>query len=154
MDFKEQIKRFKGIIPIGPRDVSEQIEVLKTKVDIKELALNDLPCQLLKTAMYNATHCILNRNLNVLPEHMLFVAFQVIASKKSCLYLDVNNLNECLIYVIFEKHTGYIMSNNNQLFLDMELARGVSQYEYDTEGEEFRSLVSHLANACQDNIGL
>ena len=54
------------------------------------------------------------------------------------------------VYFIIEAKTQYIFSNSNRLFLELELARGVTQEEFDQEALEFRSLLSRfsrLANA-------
>ena len=51
------------------------------------------------------------------------------------------------IFVVIEEHTRYICSNSNKLFLEMELASGVSQDEYNNEGLVFRSVISHMAMA-------
>jgi len=141
--YDEQVQMFKGTIPIGPKPISELVELLETQVDLKKIALSDLPGHALQTAMLNATHCILNKDLQLKYDNMSFIAFQVIKNDKSRQYCsDVSQ--EKFIYVIFEKHTGYISSNSNRLFLELELARGVSQYEFDIEGDQFRSLLAHL----------
>jgi len=152
MNYDEQVSMFKSAIPIGVKSTSELIELLKAKVDIKEITQNDLFGYTMKAAIFNANHCILNESLQISPNDMSFIIFRVIQNEKSILYYNDTPPEEKFVYAIFEIHTGYTTSNSNQLFLDLELARGVSQQEYDTEGDQFRSLISHLAiSYCEKN---
>lgn len=48
------------------------------------------------------------------------------------------------IYVVFEKGTGYIRSNNNKLLLELFLERGVSQYDFDNDTNWLRSYLFYL----------
>lgn len=147
MNYNEQVQMFKSRIPIGLKSSAELIEYLKQKAEIKEILPSDLPGKIMQTAVDNASHCILNENLQLKADDMSFLVFQVIQGKNSSPYYSDISQDEDFIYVIFERSTGYITSNSNQLFLELELARGVTQHEYDTEGSQFRSLISHLAIA-------
>ncbi|HBC93183.1 MAG TPA: hypothetical protein DCZ10_09885 [Pelotomaculum sp.] len=146
MNYNEQVRMFKHLIPIGPKSISELVEMLEAKADIKEIAPNELPGYARQTAIYNASHCILNEDLQVKPDNMLLLAFQIIQNEKSSYYYSDDIMGDDFIYVVFEKHTEYMWSNSQKLFLELELARGVSQHEFDTEGILFRSLVAHLAS--------
>lgn len=75
---------------------------------------------------------------------MTFHIFQVEKNAKSNKYYN-DDFCEKFVYIIFEEHTGYIFSNSNQLFLELEVAQGVSQTEFDHEGIQFRSILAHLA---------
>ena len=151
INYNEQVRMFKSSIPIGPKTISELVDWLRKQVDIKEIPLSLLHGRTLQTAKYNARHCILNNPLQLNPDDMFFLAFEVIINQKSSRYFDTIYDHE-LIYVVLEEHTGYIFSNSNRLFLDLEFIRGVSQHEFDTEGDEFRSLLSHLAIAyCEEH---
>lgn len=152
MNYNNQIRMFKKMIPIGVKKTSELINFLKTSIDVKEIALNDIPGYAKHSIVYNATHSILNEELQLNPDEMIFFAFLIIKNQRSDKYFQDKYQFENSIYVVFEERTGYIWSNNNRLFVELELERGISQQEFDTEGILFRSLLSHLAILyCDDN---
>jgi hypothetical protein len=109
-----------------------------------EISLEELPAHLAASAVYNASHCILNDHLRTSPGEMSFLVFEIVRNEKSKGYfLDQPDCGH--VYAILEELTGYIWSNSNRLFLELEFVRGVSQEEIDTEGNQFRSIISHLA---------
>ena len=110
---------------------------------MKELSLNMFPPDILNIASYNAANCILNNESRLNIQEMRFALFQVIKNRKSLEYYPDD---ENFVYVIIEKHIKYIMSNSDKLFLELELFKGVTKEEYETEGLQFRSLLSRLAN--------
>jgi hypothetical protein len=151
MNYNEQVHMFKDMIPIGPRSVADLVMLLRKQIELVELSLNDLPVSVSMNIAYNATHCILNDDLRLRPEDMSFIAFKLKRNEKSIGYF-LNQTDGDDIYIAFEENTGYIWSNCNRLFIEQEFARGVSQYEIETEGNQFRNLVSHLAmNYCERN---
>ena len=151
LNYDEQVRMFKDSIPIGPKTIPELVDWLRKQVDIKEIPLSALPGRALQTAKHNAMTCILNDGLQLKPDDMSFLAFEVKINPKSSRYSDTL-YDHNMIYVVFEEHNGYIFSNSNRLFFDLEFIRGVSQHELDTEGNEFRSLLSHLAiSYCEEH---
>lgn len=150
MNYKKQVKLFKKIIPIGLKSVPELIDLLGRKADIKELKPETLPSHWLPIAMFNAAHSICNDELKLDPQDMIFRVFEVIRNEKSKLYFK-NCDDDEMLTVIFEEHTGYVCTDSNRLFLELEYTRGVSKEEYDNEGMQFRSLLSHLATTyCEE----
>lgn len=145
MNYAEQVAMFKDSIPIGKKQTFELVDFLKNQVDVREIKLNDLPGNVAKMVIFNAVHCILNNDLQLNSKDMSFLVFQIIKNEKSYKYFTDKGQRGKFVYIVFEEHTGYISSNSNQLFLEFELARGVTQHEFDTEGNQFRSLISHLA---------
>ena len=145
MSYDEQVRMFKDSVMIGPKSVSELVEYLNVIVDVAELTSVDLPAHILQIAESNATKCILNDALQLDSSEMSISAYKVILSDKSKQYLGSEILDDDFIYVVFEEHTGYILSNSNRLFLDLEYARGVSQQEFDSEGDQFQSIIAHMA---------
>jgi hypothetical protein len=142
----ELIRRFKGFVPVGPTPIQELVKLLGEQVNIKGIAPSELPGQAMPVAMYNAYHCIFNQELQLTPDRMLFYVFQILRDKKSSRYYASEDVIDDFIYVIFEKHTGYIWSNSQWLFLELVFAKGVSQHELATEGLQFLSLFSYFEN--------
>lgn len=152
MNYDEQVQTFKGIIPIGQLPVSELIKLLRNQVDIMAIPIHTLPTHTMNFLCFNAVHCILNETLQIKTEDLSFQIFHIAENDKStCYYRSMPSMDKP-VYVVFEEHTGYISSNSNQLFIELELAQGVSQCEYDTEGNRFRTLISHLAIALSEKI--
>ncbi len=152
MNYNEQIRMFKKKISVGVKKTSELINIFKAKADIKEILLNDIPGYTKNSIIYNVKHSMLNEYLQLNPNEMIFFAFLMIKNQKSEKYFCDKYQFEKFIYVVFEEHTGYVWSNNNRLFVELELERGVSQQEFYTEGILFRSLLSHIAILyCDDN---
>lgn len=150
MSYDEQVEMFKKTIPIGPKQAPELIDCLMEMVDVNEISLSNLPGFALQNAYFNATNCILNADLKLAPSDLSFVAYNVIRNDKRDKYIS-NSLENELLFVIFEKQTGYVSSNSDRLFLDLELVRGVSRREFDAEGDQFRSLIAHRAiTYCED----
>lgn len=143
IEYEMQKRMYKHLIPIGEKSFEEIVSFLKSKVDVRELSVKTFPPEVLNIATYNAENCILNNEHRLSAQEMCFSLFQVIKSKKS---LDYYPDNEVFVYVIIEKHIKYIMSNSDKLFLELELFKGVTEKEYETEGLQFRSLLSYLAN--------
>lgn len=147
MNYDEQVKMFKSSIPIGPKSVAELVSILQSELNIEKIELCTTNSQIMRNATFNATHCVLNSKLKIPSEKMEFLTYKVNRDEKSEIYYqNVSDPNE-FIYIIFEKLTGYLTSNSNLLFRKMELARGVSQEEFDMEGPQFQSLISRLAIA-------
>lgn len=154
MSYEEQVRMFKSKVPIGIKEVPELVELLRTKVDLVEIAPEDMPKSLIESSGYNATHCILNDELHLKPEELSFVVYRVVDNAKSKEYLAKEHHEDYFVFVIFEHRTGYMWSNSTRIFLEMELARGVSQQEYDSEGWQFRSIIAHLAIAYCEEHGI
>ena len=108
--------------------------------------MDKLPGSFAESARFNATHCVLNEELRLQPDDMVFRAFEVERNEKSEAYFsDPYELQNDFMYVIFEEHTVFVWSTCSKLFLELELTRGVSRQEIDEEGVQYRSLLAHLA---------
>ena len=150
--YDKLVKMFKDKIPVGVKTLAQVIDVLKAKVDTEEIKVIDLDVDDIlttevKVAAFNAYHCMDNTNLQIKPEDMSFFVFKIVRNEKSKPYYDKmpEDIKHEGIYVILEEHTGYILSNSNSLFVELEVERGVSQHEIDTDGDQFKSLIFHLA---------
>ena len=153
MEYNQQLKMFKDIVPIGIISVPEIVELLKQRLDIAEITLDEFPGPIVDVAKFNASNCIFNTGLQLKPEEMSFRAFRVIKNEKSAHY-DISYQISCqedeCIYIIFEENSGYFLTNSNWLLIELELARGVSEQEIVSEDIQFRSLLSHLAIALEE----
>jgi len=145
---EDQRKKLKDIIPVGVKSTTELIEALKLKFDVTEITATDLDsfAGLMDSIVFNACNCILNEDLQLKPESMLFIIFRIELNDKSMYYFENRQFKEDpFLYIVFEKHTGYFSSNSEHLATELAFTQGVSENEIDTNGLLFKSLVVGLA---------
>lgn len=153
MKYAEQVRRFKHLVPIGPKTVPELIEVLKSKVDVEELSVDVLYPQDLARHQFNILHADANRELHLRPEDLVFRVFRVIMNEKGRPYFEpyfgsqgmIDTVPPEYFHVIFEEKTGYVDSRSNSLASELRIARGVSQQDVDSESIAYRSLLASIA---------
>ncbi len=153
MKYAEQVRRFKHLVPIGPKTVPELIEVLKSKVDVEEMSVDALYPQKLALYKFNIMHSSLGEKLQGGAEELTFRVFRVIMNEKGRPYFEPYFGSEGMIdtvppeyfYVIFEEKTGYVDSRSNSLASELRIARGVSQQDVDSESIAYRSLLASIA---------
>lgn len=149
MNYDEQLKSFKHLIKIGPKTVLELSILLKNKLTVQEIGAEKFSDYYREALKLNAFYCINNEKLQIMPDEMVFRFFEVIMDKRARQYFAAEPntlLMQDMCYIIFEEKTGYMCSSSNKLFIDMMLARGVSQEDYDNESLQFRALLGYLAS--------
>lgn len=154
VDYAEQVRRYKHLIPIGPRPVTELIELLQGRYVVEEIPEEALADNILTMYRNNAFYSVNNIALQVRPREMVLRFFAVFKDKRSRRVVRLPVMTLCDIdYVVLEEKTGYIAAADRRLLLELELARGVSREEFVGEGPELRSLLSHIAMAAGDLAG-
>lgn len=131
------LKKYEYKITPGEKSVEELIDFLKGKVDIAESAITELFKSIFEHIIQNAVHGILNQK-NLTANELNFIVYKVLKNNRSNSYYQshvriVDHCEDATIYVVFEKRTGSIYSNNNKLFLELSIERGVSQYDFDND---------------------
>ena len=146
MEYNELLKRYKHLIKIGSKPVPELIDYLKNKLTVQEISSKEFPNYYCDAIKSNAYYCLLNDELQIQPDEMVFRFFKVIMDKRAKQYLaeEPHNILWGMCYIVFEERTGYIDSSSNKLFLDIMLERGVPQEDYDNEGLQFRCLLTYF----------
>ena len=78
--------------------------------------------------MYNAVNAITNQRVQADQNELEFVCYKLekVADNKKYNYA-LRTSHGSFVYVIFEKKTGYILSNSSRLHLELVLAQGVTQ---------------------------
>lgn len=82
---------------------------------------------------------------NILPENIKFYAYRVEDSTASKRYYQEMDDDE-KIYVYIEEISRYIESNSSGLFTELELYKGISQYDYDNNTDKLIEYLTH----CKD----
>ena len=136
---KTLIKKYKNPSIIGEKSTEEMIAYLKEKFIIKDITQNISDIQI-KIFKFNVMHS-LDRE-NILPEDIKFYAYQVERSKSSKRYYKEMDDDE-KIYVYIDEASGCIESNSCRLFTELELYKGISQYDYDNNTDK---LIEYLTN--------
>ena len=124
---KRLIKKYKNPSIIGEKSIEEVIDYLKQKFVIKDITQNISDIEM-KICRFNIMHSLDGEN--ILPENIKFYAYRVEDSTASKRYYQEMDDDE-KIYVYIEEISRYIESNSSGLFTELELYKGISQYDYD-----------------------
>lgn len=142
------INKYKFKITPGEKTVEELILFLKGKVDITETVITELTQSILEHVKYNVIHGIRNQD-NLSADDLNFNVFKLLKNEKSNSYYqyyvpNIANYNDNTIYIVFEKKTRSIYTNNNKLLLELFIERGISQYDYDNNTNLLSAYLFHL----------
>lgn len=139
---KRLIKKYKNPSIIGEKSIEEVITYLKQKFVIKDITQNISDIEM-KICRFNIMHSLDGEN--ILPENIKFHAYRVEDSTASKRYYQEMDDDE-KIYVYIEEVSGYIESNSSGLFTELELYKGISQYDYDNNTDKLIEYLTH----CKD----
>lgn len=132
------ISLYKPQIKPKQKSISELYAWLNNHLDIDEFPLTEFSNSFVKQLKLSAAKAITNAELNLAVEQLQFVAYRLLLSEKNSAYNEVLCESKAkFIYVIFEKRTGYISTNNSQLLLELSVEQGISQYDYDNTTSRF-----------------
>lgn len=139
---KRLIKKYKNPSIIGEKSIEEVIDYLKQKFVIKDITQNISDIEM-KICRFNIMHSLDGEN--ILPENIKFYAYRVEDSTESKRYYQEMDDDE-KIYVYIEEISRYIESNSSGLFTELELYKGISQYDYDNNTDKLIEYLTH----CKD----
>ena len=139
---KSLIKKYKNPSIIGEKSIEEVIDYLKQKFVIKDITqkISDIE---IKRFKFNIVHSLDGENIS--PENIKFYAYRVEDSTASKRYYQEMDDDE-KIYVYIEEISRYIESNSSGLFTELELYKGISQYDYDNNTDKLIEYLTH----CKD----
>lgn len=143
------LKKYKHKIIPGEKSVEELIDYLKGKVDIVEIATSELIPSIFQYIKFNVVNCMRNHDLNLTASDLNLLAYKLIKNNNNTSYYQEfkhisNDYEYDIIYVVFEKRTGYINSNCNKLLLELFIEQGISQYDYDHDTILLTGYISYL----------
>lgn len=114
--------------------------VQKLKREYGAVQLEDHQIPSLWMHKFNAVHLPLNEESLHLPEDQLRIkAIMLPAAAKAQGAYDIRDSDreDVMPYLAYEEQVGYRYSNSNRLFLETDIAVGVTQKDVDTESERF-----------------
>lgn len=130
--FENIIAFYKSQIIPQYKDIVALRSWLNKHLDIEEVPLTEFSNSFIKQLNFSATNAITNKELKLKAEQFQFVSYRLLPTDKNYVYNAVlSKTREKYIYVIIERNTGYISTNNAQLHLELTIEQGVSQYDYD-----------------------
>ena len=133
------IKKYKNSSIIGEKSTEEVIAYLKEKFIIKDITQVILDIEI-KRFKFNIIHSLDGENIS--SEDIKFHAYHVERSKASKRYYKEMD-DDVKIYVYIDEASGCIESNSCGLFTELELYKGISQYDYDNNTDK---LIEYLTN--------
>lgn len=136
--FENLIALYKPQIIPQQKNILELHGWLSSHFNIEEFPLTEFSNSFIKQLYFSVANAITNEKLRLKAEQFQFVSYRLLPTDKNCVYNAVlHKIGEKYIYVIFEKNTGYISTNNAQLHLELSVEQGVSQYDYDNNTDIF-----------------
>ena len=124
---------------VCPKKKMEDLLIwLRNSVDVTEIDSSYFSKSFRDHLKHNAVHAVSNYRLQVSEDAMKFAYFKLEQTAKNEEYNRIlNNTNEPFVYVVFEEKTGYILSNNEQLFFSLIIEQGVNQEDIDSNSFYF-----------------
>ena len=141
------LEHYKPMISPKEKNFEELHHWLEVKVDIEEIPLSAFTTAFIKHLDFNAENAITNA-AQLKAADFIFTAYKLLPTKKNETYnAKLNGKKEKFIYVILEEKTGYILTNNAKLHLELTIEKGISQNDYDHDTArlmEYISCIEHL----------
>ena len=132
--FENLIALYKPQIIPQHKDISDLYNWLNNRLDIEEVPLTEFSNSFIKQLNFSAANAITNKELKLKTDQFQFVSYRLLPTDKNYVYNAIlRQTGEKYIYVIFERNTGYISTNNAQLHLELSVEQGVRQYDYDND---------------------
>lgn len=129
-EFVQCLPREEGCAPLG-----EIVERLKREYGAVELPEERIP-SLKWVHKFNALHMPENQERLHLAEDQLHI--RALQFPKEAGYASrEGNCENDPVYLAFEEQVGYIYSNSNALFLEVEIARGYSRQDIEANTERY-----------------
>lgn len=115
------------------KDFIQFVNWLQKKVVVKQVDLSTFSASFVEHLVCNAINSITNLEIRANRDELDFICYRLENVAHNEAYNDVLKItHERFVYVIFEKKTGYILSNSGKLQLESVIAWGVTQKDKDT----------------------
>lgn len=139
---KDFVRKYPQAIVKGPVPVAQIIEKIKREYGAEELSVNHIP----NGDMYaeNAYFYGCDEQIDIAREDICIKAIRIPVTEQTRHYTqkdfvpwDQDDHGTQDIYVVYEEHVGYAQSNSGKLFLEIAIAKGVSQGDIDCKSENY-----------------
>ncbi len=145
MTKEKLLLRYKPAITPCKKTFEETQIWLKSKYDVEEISLSEFTSAFIKHMKFNALHAITNKTLQLRFDTFKFVAYKLLETEKNKSYnsiLFTNGFTEKFVYIILEQETGYNLANHSKIQLELTIAQGISQYDYDNNTDVLLNYIS------------
>lgn len=150
LDYDELLHTYRGVLVVGRKNTDELFDWLRGMVTVEPIAPHEIGRAGLSCAVENAVRSPEGERLKLAAQNARFAAVRVVRDACSRAYYDVFDRTNTRaypdIYVLIERATGHIDCNSNELFMELELARGVAQRDLDERTQALRSYLVLLAH--------
>lgn len=150
MTGKERLlQTYKKTIKPGLHPFQTFIQPFFLNYDFQPVVFESWDTRFQQALRKNAASCIRNTDC-ITEQKMDFIAYQLVRNQKSEAYYQRRfSTGPGDIFFAYEQKTGYLYSNSGRLFLELNCARGVSEYDYEhntVQLVEYLSCIDRLNN--------
>ena len=129
------------------------IERLKRDYQAAELPQERIPQR--RMQLDNAYYYGLDEKLDFAEENLCIRAIRIPVTEKTRHYTQKDFIpwgqeENGDIYVVYEKNLGYFQSNSNKLFLEIAIARGISQADIENKSEKYKEYLWRMQCYLED----
>lgn len=143
------LSRYPAIIVEHPVPMGEIVGRLIKQYDAEQFAADDVPS--LQMHRFNAFHLPINDSLKLTMDQLQIQAIKIPIGQKTLKYTEKDFVSKAseegdeeYIYLAYEEQVRYHYSNSNMLFLEVALAKGITQKEIDQNTLEYRDYMFYL----------
>lgn len=135
---------------MGRKGADELLDWLRGVVTIEPIEPHEIGSAGLLCAITNAVRSPDGERLKLTPRTVRFAAVRGVRDARSRAYYEAFDRANARaypdIYVLIERATAHIDANSNELFIELEIARGIAQRDLDERTKALRSYLVLLAH--------
>ena len=150
LDYDELLHTYRGVLVVGRKNTDELLDWLRGMVEVEPIEPHEIGYAALSCAVANAVNSAEGVRLGLTAQTARFAAVCVARDAHSRAYYEIFDRTNTRvypdIYVFIERATVHIDSNSNELFAELELARGIAQRDLDERTQTMRSYLVLLAH--------
>lgn len=134
--FENLLATYKTQIIPRRKDFFELQNWIVQNLDVEEMPLTDFSNAFIKQLILSAKNAITNSECQLSESQFQFISYRLKKTAKNCIYnADLRNSGNTFIYIIVERNTGFISTNNAKLHLELTVEQGISQIDYDSNSD-------------------
>lgn len=150
VDYDELRRVYRDKIVVGRKGADELLDWLRGVVTVETIAPHEIGRAGLSCAVENAVRSPGGVRLGLAAQTVRFAAVRVVRDAHSRAYYEAFDRTNARIYpdiyVLIERATAHIDCNSNELFVELELARGIAQQDLDERTQALRAYLLLLAH--------
>ena len=135
IDFAYLKQMYDSEVVIGEKTPDELLGWLQNQFDLAEVSFSILFSSILTELIKcNAEQAITNVK-KLSRDDMTFHVFRILDTERNRRYSSdiFDDVSQKEIYIVIVMNTGYVQTNHQKLLLDLEIRRGVTQFDFDNK---------------------